>query len=102
MSYVATAKRVLRQIEERERTAAATKSREGEGYGPGRPSPENASRSVEDRLKEALELLGELTYLYNERAYAFQFAGLSRAEAECLSMSEVKQTDAFRRWKSLG
>ena len=77
-------------------------SHEGETYGPGRPSPENAGRSFEDRRNEALELLGELTYLYNERAYAFQFAGLSRAEAECLAMSEVKQTDTFRRWRSLG
>jgi TubC N-terminal docking domain len=81
---------------------ATNESREAEGYGPGWPSPENAGRPVEDRRNEALELCGELTNMYNERASAFEFAGLSRVEAERLAMLEVQATDAYWRWYALG
>src|SRR5262249_53724233 len=68
------------------------RSCEAEEYGPGRPSPENADRSVTDRLNEARELLGELIHVYNENAASFEFAGLNRVEAERLAMQEVKKT----------
>lgn len=76
---------------------------EADTYGPGRPSPENAGRAVEDRLTEARELIGELIDFYNERASVHEYdAGFPRDEAERLAMLEVQATDTYRRWRALG
>jgi hypothetical protein len=72
-------------------------------FGPGRPSPENARRPVAERCKESLELHGELNHLYNTRAAILEaVAGLPRDEAERQAMIEVKATDTYRAWQSLG
>lgn len=74
-----------------------------EDYGAGRPSPENATKPVEERCSEALELLGELTDLYNQRAAVLEYeAGFPRDEAERLAMIETKATETFRCWCRLG
>ncbi len=72
-------------------------------YGRGRPSLENASRPIEERCAEALELLGELTEFCNERASILEFKGhFPRAEAERLALIETKATETYRRWLALG
>ena len=66
------------------------------------PSPEIAASPDKVRCREALELLGELTELYNERASIFEFEGnFPRAEAEHLAMVETKATQTYRRWRAL-
>ena len=72
-------------------------------YGPGRPSSENAGRPIEDRNAEALELLGETIDFFNERASILEYdAGFPRDEAEQLAMIEVKASEIYRAWQSLG
>jgi hypothetical protein len=57
---------------------------------------------AEDKRAEALELLGWLTYFYNERAAFLEYdSGLSRAEAERLAMIETKATEGYQRWQQL-
>ena len=52
---------------------------------------------VEDSRAEALELLGWLTYFYNERAAFLEYeSGLSRAEAERLAVMETKATEDYQ------
>ena len=76
---------------------------EPENYGPGRPSTENAARPLEDRRNEALELLGELTDFYNQRAAILEYeADFPRLEAERLAMIETRITATYRRWLALG
>ena len=75
----------------------------GEDSGPGRPSPENTGRPVGERYAEALELLGELTYMYNERASILEYVGtLPRDEAESRAKEEVMRTETYRMWRALG
>jgi hypothetical protein len=72
-------------------------------YGPGRPSLENAARPIEERRAEALELAGELNYLFNERAAILEYeARLPREEAERIAMIEVKASETYRCWRALG
>jgi hypothetical protein len=86
-----------------ERKAVAVEQAEGEDYGPGRPSPDTAARPLEDRRNEALELLGELTDFYNQRASILEFEGhFPREEAERLALAETKATETYRRWRALG
>jgi hypothetical protein len=69
----------------------------------GRPSPENARRPVDERCAEALELLGELIEIFNDRASVLEFdAHFPRAEAERLATLEVCATETYRRWRALG
>ena len=57
---------------------------------------------VEGRRAEALELLGWLTYFYNERAAFLEYeSGLPRAEAERLAVMETKGTEDYQRWQQL-
>jgi hypothetical protein len=95
----------------REQRATAAEQAEGklvsfpgkaEPYGRGRSSPENARRPVEERCAEALELVGELIELFNERASILEHdAHLPRADAERLATIEVCATEAYSRWRAL-
>jgi hypothetical protein len=77
--------------------------RDPNAYGPGKPSPENAKRPIEVRLRQARELLGELDRFYNTRVTILEaLAGLAREEAERRALSEVKASDIYRRWRALG
>ena len=52
---------------------------------------------------ESIELCGELTHFFNERAAILEDDALfSRIEANRLAMVETKATKAFRRWQALG
>jgi hypothetical protein len=84
-------------------TPEATNAHSADAYGPGRPSPENARRPIEERIAEARELLGEMERLYNRRvAILLALAGLGREEAERRALSEVKASDNYQRWRALG
>lgn len=62
-------------------------SESASAYGPGRPSPENAGRSVEDRLREARELLAWLSEFYDGGLIAFELEqGLPQQEARKRAM----------------
>jgi len=55
-----------------------------------------------DRRLEKLELSGEITYLFNERASILEFdAGFPRSEAERLAKIDVEAREPYRAWCSL-
>lgn len=83
-------------------TVLPSTKRQGNVDGSSHPSPDNAVRLIEDRRAKALELLGELLHLYNERAAILEFdAGFPKAEAERLAMIETTATGVYRRWLAL-
>ena len=49
-------------------------------------------------LNTQLELEGELTYLFNERASTLELR-LPRAEAERVAVLEIRATPQFRQWQ---
>ena len=74
----------------------------GQGSGPGRPSPENAVRPIEDRLAEARILLARLHKAYESRFCELWGNGLSEREAHLGAMLAAKENNVYQRWRSLG
>ena len=67
------------------------------------PGSDLAGRPIAIRRAEALELLGELNYLFDERAAIMEaLGGFPREEAERLAMKDIKSSETFRRWQALG
>ncbi len=77
------------------------KKAEGQGYGPGRPSPENAKRGIEERNAEARLLLNELDRAYNMAFFELCIRGIAEDEGRKRAMQETTSSEVYRRWRAL-